>query len=127
MKTRSLSLWLVLVSLLFSSWLQAAVELNDNVPETYTVKKGDTLWGISGMYLSQPWLWPELWDVNPQIDNPHLIFPGDELYLVWVDGKPRLRLRRGRDVTLHPTMRVNPRRCPVQSWRGRVRARHRGP
>ena len=107
MKTRSLSICLLLLSLLFSGWLQAAVELNDDVPETYIVKKGDTLWGISGMYLTQPWLWPELWDVNPQIDNPHLIFPGDELYLVWVDGQPRLRMRRGRDVKLVPNMRVS--------------------
>ena len=108
MKTRSLSIWLVLVSLMFSGFLHAAVELNDDVPETYIVKKGDTLWGISGMYLQEPWLWPELWDVNPQIDNPHLIYPGDELYLVWVDGQPRLRLRRGRDVKLTPNMRVTP-------------------
>ncbi|RLQ22090.1 LysM peptidoglycan-binding domain-containing protein [Seongchinamella sediminis] len=108
MKTRSLSIWLLLVSLMFSGLLHAAVELNDDVPETYIVKKGDTLWGISGMYLREPWLWPELWDVNPQIDNPHLIYPGDELYLVWVDGQPRLRLRRGRDVKLTPNMRVQP-------------------
>jgi nucleoid-associated protein YgaU len=93
------------MSLVFSGWLQA-LELNEDVPEVYVVKKGDTLWGISGMYLTEPWLWPELWDVNPQIDNPHLIYPGDELYLTWVDGKPRLRLRRGRDVKLTPTMRV---------------------
>ena len=108
MKTRSLSIWLLLVSLMFSGFLHAAVELNDDVPETYIVKKGDTLWGISGMYLQEPWLWPELWDVNPQIDNPHLIYPGDELYLVWIDGQPRLRLRRGRDVKLAPNMRVSP-------------------
>lgn len=109
MKTRSLTVCLLLLSLLFSGWLQAAaVELNEDVPETYIVKKGDTLWGISGMYLEKPWLWPELWDVNPQIDNPHLIYPGDELYLVWVDGKPRLRMRRGRNVKLSPTMRVTP-------------------
>ncbi len=107
MKARSFSFGLLLVSLLFSACLQAAVELNDNVPETYTVKKGDTLWGISGMYLKKPWLWPELWDVNPQIDNPHLIYPGDTLNLVWVDGEPRLRLQRGRDVKLEPTMRVS--------------------
>ena len=106
MKTRLLSVCLLL-SLLFSGWLQAAVELNKDVPETYVVKKGDTLWGISGMYLTEPWLWPELWDVNPQIDNPHLIYPGDELYLVWVDGQPRLRMRRGRDVKLSPNMRVS--------------------
>jgi hypothetical protein len=108
MKTRSLSVCLLVLSLLFGGIVQAAVELNGNVPETYTVKKGDTLWGISGMYLVEPWRWPELWDVNPQIDNPHLIYPGDELYLVWVDGQPRLRLRRGRNVKLSPNMRVNP-------------------
>jgi hypothetical protein len=108
MKTRSLAVCLLLLSLLFSGWLQAAVELNEDVPETYIVKKGDTLWGISGMYLKKPWLWPELWDANPQIDNPHLIYPGDELYLVWIDGQPRLRMRRGRDVKLNPSMRVSP-------------------
>ncbi len=103
------SIFLILATLLFSAWLQAAtVELKEDAPETYIVKKGDTLWGISGMYLAHPWLWPELWDVNPQIDNPHLIFPGDELYLVWSDGKPRLRVRRGRDVKLNPNMRVSP-------------------
>lgn len=107
MKTRSLSLGLLLMSLLFSAWLQAAVELRDGVPETYIVKKGDTLWGISGMYLHKPWYWPQLWEANPQIDNPHLIYPGDELYLVWVDGQPKLRLRRGRDVKLTPNMRVS--------------------
>lgn len=108
MKTRSLSIGLLAAALMFSAVLQAAVELKEDVPETYLVQKGDTLWGISGMYLTQPWLWPELWDVNPQVDNPHLIYPGDELYLVWVDGQPRLRMRRGRDVKLTPTMRVNP-------------------
>ncbi|MAT94257.1 MAG: peptidoglycan-binding protein [Halioglobus sp.] len=108
MKTRSLSVCLLLITLLLSGWLQAAVELNEDIPETYIVKKGDTLWGISGMYLREPWRWPELWDVNPQIDNPHLIYPGDQLYLVWVDGEPRLRLRRGRDVKLVPNMRVTP-------------------
>jgi hypothetical protein len=106
MKTRSLSICLLLFSLLLSGWTQAAVELNEDVPETYIVKKGDTLWGISGMYLKKPWLWPELWDANPQIDNPHLIYPGDELYLVWVNGQPRLRMRRGGEVKLSPTMRV---------------------
>ncbi len=108
MKIRSLSLCLLFLTLLASGWSQAQVGLNEGAPETYIVKKGDTLWGISGMYLEKPWLWPELWDVNPQIDNPHLIYPGDELYLVWVDGKPRLRLRRGRDVKLTPNMRVIP-------------------
>lgn len=108
MKIKPLSVCLLLVSLVFSSWIQAAVELNDDVPETYSVKQGDTLWGIAGLYLEKPWLWPALWDANPQIDNPNLIYPGDELFLVWVDGQPRLRLRRGREVKLSPTMRVSP-------------------
>jgi hypothetical protein len=108
MKTRSLSFCLLLWTLFFSAWTLAAVELNEDVPETYIVKKGDTLWGISGMYLKEPWLWPELWDANPQIANPHLIYPGDELYLVWVDGRPHLRMRRGREVKLSPNMRVSP-------------------
>lgn len=109
MKTRTLSVWLLLLALLFSGWSVAAdVELREDAPQTYIVKKGDTLWGISGMFLTEPWLWPELWDVNKQIDNPHLIYPGDELYLVWVDGQPRLRVRRGRDVKLDPSMRVTP-------------------
>jgi hypothetical protein len=107
MKRSSLSVCLLLMSLLFSGWLQAAVELKEDVPETYIVKKGDTLWGISGIYLQKPWLWPQLWDANPQIDNPHLIYPGDELYLVWIDGQPRLRMRRGRDVKMTPNMRVS--------------------
>jgi hypothetical protein len=85
--------------------------LTENPPELYIVKKGDTLWDISGLYLKSPWKWPEIWEVNPQLDNPHLIFPGDELYLVYVDGKPRLRVRRGetsRTVKLTPQMRIEP-------------------
>ena len=85
-----------------------ALEVRDDAPETYVVKKGDTLWDISGIYLDEPWRWPELWDVNPQIDNPHLIFPGDRLYLTWVDGEPRLGVQRSRDVKLTPQMRVSP-------------------
>lgn len=85
-----------------------ALDIREGAPETYVVKKGDTLWGISGMYLDQPWRWPELWDVNPQIDNPHLIFPGDRLSLTWVNGEPRLGVQRSRDVKLTPKMRVTP-------------------
>ena len=73
--------------------------LKKDAPKTYVVKKGDTLWDISGVFLKQPWLWPKLWRLNPEINNPHLIYPGDELRLVFdengqpmlVKGKPELK------------------------------------
>ncbi len=72
-------------------------------PGAYTVSDGDTLWDISERFLSRPWLWPEIWHVNPQIGNPHLIFPGDKIALTYVDGKPRLQLLRGEsEVTTVP-------------------------
>lgn len=64
--------------------------LKEGHPETYTVVKGDTLWDISAHFLNTPWLWPRLWQANGQIENPHLIYPGDVLHLIWVDGQPRL-------------------------------------
>lgn len=68
------------------------IPLTSNAPDEYTVKSGDTLWDISKLFLRDPWYWPEIWYVNAQIANPHLIYPGDTLRLVYVDGKPRLTL-----------------------------------
>lgn len=73
---------------------QVRIALRDDVPESYVVKKGDTLWDIASLFLRDPWLWPEIWYFNPQIDNPHLIYPGDILMLIYVDGQPQLRLAR---------------------------------
>lgn len=83
------------------------VELKSNHPDRYTVVKGDTLWDISAMFLRDPWRWPDIWYVNPQIANPHLIYPGDVLVLTYVDGQPRLTLQRG-PMRLGPQVRSSP-------------------
>ena len=65
-------------------------ELRNDHPDTYTVKRGDTLWDISARFLKKPWLWPEIWQANPQVENPHLIYPGDVLNLSYLNGRARL-------------------------------------
>jgi len=71
------------------------IPLADNAPDSYVVKHGDTLWGIAKVFLRDPWYWPEIWQVNPQVHNPHLIYPGDTLRLVYIDGQPQIVLQRG--------------------------------
>ncbi|UPG86016.1 LysM peptidoglycan-binding domain-containing protein [Luteibacter aegosomatis] len=86
----------------------AASQLRPGHPDTYTVRKGDTLWAISSRFLSKPWLWPEIWQANPQVRNPHLIYPGDVLNLS-LDGtgathvglEPRVR-EEGEPITAIP-------------------------
>jgi hypothetical protein len=70
--------------------LAAAPEFTEDYPERYTVVKGDTLWDISERFLKSPWLWPEVWHANPQVANPHLIYPGDVIGLIYIDGQPRI-------------------------------------
>ena len=86
-------------------------ELASSAPERYVVQSGDTLWGISGLYLRQPWRWPELWGMNLQaIANPHLIFPGQTLYLERQNGFARLRTQAQGLYGQEPeTVRVSPR------------------
>ena len=68
------------------------IRVKTTYPRQYTVKKGDTLWDISSLFLQDPWYWPEIWQKNPQLQNPHLIYPGDVLTLVYVDGQPQIRV-----------------------------------
>ncbi|OZG73257.1 peptidoglycan-binding protein [Hahella sp. CCB-MM4] len=98
--------------LLVSQLALAAPELRNDHPDRYTVVKGDTLWDISSRFLKNPWYWPEIWHVNPQVENPHLIFPGDVLALVYIDGQPRVTIaERGaasRTIKLTPEKRITP-------------------
>jgi len=87
---KKLTIGLISAFLSFSAFCSSAAELRDGHPEFHVVQPGDTLWDISQMFLKSPWLWPEIWHVNEQVDNPHLIFPGDVLSLVYIDGKPRI-------------------------------------
>jgi LysM repeat protein len=97
-----------LLALCLSGAVQAAdtPELRDDHPERYTVQPGDTLWDISSRFLTEPWLWPEIWYENPRIENPHLIYPGDVIKLTTVAGEPRLTADRGGGtVKLSPEVR----------------------
>lgn len=86
------------------------VSLRADHPTEYVVQRGDTLWDIAGRFLEKPWQWPQIWQANPQIANPDLIYPGDRITLSYVDGEPRLMLDRGTGgtVKLSPEMRSSP-------------------
>lgn len=85
--------------------------LNPRHPDTYVVEPGDTLWDIAAMFLRDPWYWPEIWQINPQVANPHLIYPGDILSLAYLDnGRPVVQLERGGGLVerLSPQVRAQP-------------------
>lgn len=73
-----------------------------DAPQSYTVKRGDTLWGLAQRFLNDPWRWPQIWHANPQVRNPHRIYPGDVLTIVTINGQPRLTKR------LTPQVRILP-------------------
>ena len=108
------SIALIMLFLAGSAFGEQAADAEDSLlreghPDQYLVKEGDTLWGIASKFLKDPWHWPEIWHVNPAINNPHLIYPGDEIFLKYVGGDPQLSLRRGpgeRTYKLKPEQRV---------------------
>lgn len=105
-KGKEVTMWrffvLGVISLIFNQANADELKIKSDSPKTYVVVKGDTLWDISSKYLASPWRWPELWGRNTQIDDPHLIYPGDELMLVIIDGKPRLVTKSSK-----PTLTLN--------------------
>lgn len=113
MKQSLIALAMVVLAACFGATSAQAdeLQLRADHPERYIVQKGDTLWDISGKFLENPWNWPKIWDYNSQIKNPHLIFPGDELVLVWLNGKPQLQVSRGKaagTIKLSPFIRKTP-------------------
>ncbi len=103
----------IVMALTIVSVQAQTLQLSPSAPATYTVKDGDTLWDISSIFLEDPWRWPEIWQVNSTISDPDLIYPGDTLSLVYVDGSPRVLLDRG----TRPTVRLSPqvREAPLLS------------
>lgn len=100
------------------------VVVQPSAPKDYVVRKGDTLWDISKRFLKTPWSWPEIWHVNPEIKNPHLIYPGDRISLYYVNGEPRLAVNRKvlGDAKLSPHIREQSLKdrdtgIPIQSIR----------
>jgi len=86
-----------------------AAAVNPTAPKSYVVKRGDTLWAIAATFLKDPWLWPEVWVINPQIPNPHLIYPGDTLALAYgAHGEPHVTVSEAGAVRLDPRLRSTP-------------------
>ncbi len=84
------------------------VPLAEGHPNEYVVQLDDTLWDIAETFLKDPWFWPEIWYVNPDIENPHLIYPGDVIGLVYIDGQTRISNIRASTFRLSPQARVTP-------------------
>ncbi len=98
----------------FGSVLVHAEEakLQDNPPAKYYVKERDTLWDISNLFLQNPWAWPEIWHINEQIRDPHLIYPGDEISLVYIGEQPKLMVT-SRDPSVN-TVKLSPQKRSYQ-------------
>lgn len=106
MKKMVLGFILLITAVISAQGAETNQLLNEEIPNQYQVERGDTLWDISSVFLRDPWMWPEIWYANQQIANPHLIYPGDLISLVYVDGKPQLQVNRSRDLKLSPQIRT---------------------
>jgi len=107
-KKLSITLLSLVVAMVFGITATLAADdlvLAPDYPERYTVVDGDTLWDLSGKFLRDPWRWPEVWQGNPQVENPDLIYPGDVLVMTFIDGRPSLRALRTETVKLSPSVR----------------------
>jgi hypothetical protein len=107
------SIALLAAVIAIGSAMADSIALNPQHPDRYVVVKGDTLWDISGRFLREPWRWPQVWKINPQIKNPNLIYPGDVISLTYRNGVPELSLERGGSqrgdtVRLSPEVRSEP-------------------
>ncbi|NRA23642.1 MAG: LysM peptidoglycan-binding domain-containing protein [Oleispira sp.] len=104
--------YLITAFFLVLSTISHGLALKEGAPERYTVKKGDTLWGIAERFTDDAWQWPNIWYQNDQIDNPHLIFPEDTIGLVSINGEIKVAIvKRGiesRTVKITPTARIEP-------------------
>ncbi|MGQ8367038.1 LysM peptidoglycan-binding domain-containing protein [Glaciecola sp. 1036] len=103
-----------LLCMSIQSAIADVLNIKSDAPQTYVVQKGDTLWDISNLFLDKPWLWPELWRNNTQIENPHLIYPGDVLKLRYENGQPVLEVVREKsNLILTPDVKINSKPVPI--------------
>jgi hypothetical protein len=90
--------------------------IRPDAPMNYTVKRGDTLWDIAAVFLKDPWFWPEIWQINPQVENPHLIYPGDVLSLAYgANGDARVMISQYSGARLQPRLRSEALDGPIDT------------
>ena len=95
---------------------QTAQLIRPDAPMNYTVKRGDTLWDIAAVFLKDPWFWPEIWQINPQVENPHLIYPGDVLSLAYGgNGDAHVSISQYSGARLQPRLRSDDLDGPVDA------------
>ncbi|MDH4124027.1 MAG: LysM peptidoglycan-binding domain-containing protein [Gammaproteobacteria bacterium] len=108
LRIASVAVFATLVLGSLNAFSQSDSPLADDHPNEYVVQVGDTLWDIAARFLKDPWYWPEIWYINPEIVNPHLIYPGDVLGLVYVEGRQMVTPIRASSYRLSPEARITP-------------------